>query len=92
MKRSVTPVQYEAFSHDNITCAEKHRVASCRQRELNEHTMQTTSEELHKQNEKVNEAFRVRVNETIAAKANLEENLHKVSHFVEKVSCYITNL
>ena len=69
---------YEAFSHDNITNAEKQRVSSCRQRELNEHTMHQTSNDLHKQAETVNESFRIRTQEMIVAKTNLEENLNQV--------------
>ena len=77
--RSATPASYEAFSHDNITNAEKQRVSSCRQRELNEHTMHQTSNDLHKQAENVNESFRIRIQEMIIAKTNLEENLNQVN-------------
>jgi len=75
--KSATPASYEAFSHDNITNAEKQRVSSCRQRELNEHTMHQTSNDLHKQAETVNESFRIRIQEMITAKTNLEENLNQ---------------
>ena len=78
--RSATPSSYEAFSHDNITNAEKQRVSSCRQRELNEHTMHQTSNDLHKQAETVNESFRIRIQEMIIAKTNLEENLSQVKN------------
>ena len=78
--RSATPSSYEAFSHDNITNAEKQRVSSCRQRELNEHTMHQTSNDLHKQAETVNESFRIRIQEMITAKTMLEENLNQVNH------------
>lgn len=75
--KSATPASYEHFSHENITNAEKERVSSCRQRELNEHTMHQTSNDLHKQAETVNESFRIRLQEMIIAKTNLEENLNQ---------------
>lgn len=86
--RSATPGAYEAFSHDNITNAEKQRVSSCRQRELNEHTMHQTSNDLHKQAETVNESFRIRIQEMITAKTNLEENLNQVICYFDCFSNY----
>ena len=40
--------------------------------------MAQTSNDLHKQAETVNESFRIRIQEMIIAKTNLEENLSQV--------------
>lgn len=63
-------------------------MSSCRQRELNEHTMHQTSNDLHKQAETVNESFRIRTQEMIVAKTNLEENLNQV--YMYRFLCYFS--
>ena len=74
----MTPVDWQAFSNANIDKAERERNSSVKLRASIDGTLKQTTDDMRKQCENVNIAFRERLAEMKRAKEKLEKHLDKV--------------
>ncbi|KAL4223750.1 Tektin 1 [Mactra antiquata] len=75
---SVSPEEWEDFSHKNIEKAERERQSSVSLRSLIDGILQQTSNDMRKQCSEVNVAFNKRIAESKDTKSKLEDHLNKV--------------
>ncbi|WAR03518.1 TEKT1-like protein [Mya arenaria] len=75
---SVSPEDWQDFSHENIEKAERERQSSVALRSLVDGILQQTSNDMRKQCREVNISFEKRINETKDTKSKLEDHLNKV--------------
>ncbi|XP_066269295.1 tektin-1-like isoform X1 [Branchiostoma lanceolatum] len=75
---SVTPQDWRSFSDDNIAKADKQKNLSIQLRSLIDGVLVQTADDMQKQVDATNLAFRKRVDETKLAKSKLEDHLGKV--------------
>ncbi|XP_069471128.1 tektin-1 [Ambystoma mexicanum] len=86
---SVSPVEWEDFSNENIVRAEKQRNNAISLRTLTDSILSATANDMRKQCETVNIALMNRVMETKDAKGKLEAHLAKV---MDEVTCQEKNI
>ncbi|XP_059511422.1 tektin-1 [Stegostoma tigrinum] len=75
---SVTPQEWQDFTNRNIINADKQKTNSMAMRSLIDDILSQTTDDMHKQVEAVNRAFKFRIQETRDAKCKLEKHLSKV--------------
>ena len=76
---SVSPEDWQDFSHANIEKAERERQSSVDLRSLVDGILQQTCNDMRKQCSEVNVAFNKRICETKDTKGKLEDHLNKVN-------------
>ncbi|XP_074642024.1 tektin-1-like [Tubulanus polymorphus] len=82
---SVTPIDWEDFSNENIENAAREENASIQLRSLIDGILQQTANDMTKQCDAVNLAFNKRIDETRDTKGKLEEHLARVSAQINKM-------
>ncbi|XP_072423857.1 tektin-1 [Chiloscyllium punctatum] len=75
---SVTPQEWQDFTHTNIVNADKQKNNSTAMRSLIDAILAQTTDDVQKQVEAVNRAFKFRIQETRDSKCKLENHLSKV--------------
>ncbi|XP_072326094.1 tektin-1 [Scyliorhinus torazame] len=75
---SVTPQEWQDFTNTNIVNADKQKNNSAAMRSLIDGILSQTADDMQKQVEAANRAFRFRIQETRDAKCKLEKHLKKV--------------
>ena len=76
---SVTPEEWQDFSHANIEKAERDIQSSVELRSVVDGLLQQTANDMRKQCNEVNVAFSKRIAETKDTKGKLEDHLNKVT-------------
>ena len=83
---SVTPEDWQDFSHQNIEKAERERQSSVDLRSVVDGILQQTANDMRKQCSNVNVAFGKRISETKDTKSKLEDHLNKVRNLESNFS------
>jgi len=89
---SVSPEDWQDFSHKNIEKAERERQSSVELRSLVDGILQQTSNDMRKQCNEVNVAFNKRINESKDTKSKLEDHLNKVLAQIKEMEENIARL
>lgn len=89
---SVTPEDWQDFSHKNIQGAERDRQSSVELRSVIDGILQQTANDMRKQCNEVNVAFGKRIAETKDTKSKLEDHLNKVLAQMGEMEENITRL
>lgn len=89
---SVTPEDWQDFSHQNIEKAERERQSSVDLRSVVDGILQQTANDMRKQCSNVNVAFGKRISETKDTKSKLEDHLNKVLAQMNEMEENITRL
>lgn len=89
---SVTPEDWQDFSHQNIDKAERERQSSVDLRSLIDGILQQTSNDMRKQCSEVNVSFSKRIAETKDTKSKLEDHLNKVLAQINEMEENISRL